>query len=92
MERGKFLSVVPIERIIKPDGNSVLVLDTLADSQKTVDEFCERAKELGIDIGPTPPADINSKTFGFNSAKWTGCNWEPKGPQPNWLSQKISQN
>lgn len=84
--------IEPVEQRITPEGTQTVV-NIHADS----DEEVQRGAELlGIITGSeiikcdSPKRASGSSFFGFDSTRWKGSSWEPKGPKQNWAPPSLN--
>lgn len=88
------VTVEPIEEIVTSEGTSTIVKihgntdESIAMGAKIYGLLTNSEMEQCKDPGNS---SNNSRTFGFNSTRWGGCDWKPKGPKPNWASLPGSE-
>jgi hypothetical protein len=73
--------VTPISVEIEK-GKQNIVFEVQTENKETADKA---AKAYGDSIGATSVEFVgkSSSSFGFDSRRWGGSNWEPKGSQKN---------
>lgn len=77
--------IEPIEETITPNGTH-FTMEIHADTEEEARRGAEiygamTNSDLSDFRGPISP---ERRSFGFDSTRWGGCNWEPEGPKKNW--------
>ena len=84
IESDDFAIITPLSLEIENGGKKTIIIKTDGTSEEAQKKAAEAYGDLiGADSITQIDESKASSSFGFDSRKWRGSNWEPRGPQNN---------
>jgi hypothetical protein len=79
-------AIIPVEKRITRNGIEITAR-VAGDTKEVVEETVRSLSSMGLcrsasEIREIDPESSKGNSFGISN--WSHCQWEPKGPRPNW--------